>query len=39
MRLKYKINLIILCEGHKSEVSMIKCSSQIHNMEKNSTEY
>ena len=28
-------NLIILCEGHKSEISMIRCSSLIHDMEKN----
>jgi hypothetical protein len=32
-------NLIILCEGHKSEVSMIRCSSLIHDIEENSAEY
>ncbi len=27
-------NLIIFCEGHKSEVSIIRCSSLIHDIEK-----
>ncbi|MFL2642617.1 MAG: DUF6810 family protein [Dehalococcoidia bacterium] len=31
-------NLIIFCEGHKSEVSIIRCSSLVHDMEKGNIE-
>ena len=32
-------NLIILCEGHKPEVSIIRCSSLIKDLESSVTEY